>query len=159
MGKNFSPRSKVWLYQSNRSFMPHEIKWLNIQLEIFANEWTAHNAQLKATAHVVEDRFIILLVDETQSNASGCSIDKSVHFLKQVEKKLSIELFNRMLVSYIVNEKIITISVQEAKELFLAGKINDDTIFFNTLTGTKEEFDSHFKIPFCNSWVKNYVMG
>lgn len=157
MEENFSPRSKVWIYQCNRPFTPEEIKWLNTQLEIFAKQWSAHNAQLKATAHVVEDRFILLLVDETQNNASGCSIDKSVHFLKQVEEKLHVELFNRMLVSYIANDTIITIPAKEAEQLFLSGAIHDDTLIFNTLIHTKEEFDSHFKIPLRNSWIKNYV--
>jgi len=42
--------------------------------------WTAHNNQLKAKGEIRYNRFLILIVDESQAGASGCSIDKSVPF-------------------------------------------------------------------------------
>jgi len=45
-------------------------------------------------------RFIVVLVDEDAASASGCGIDKSVRFLQQLEKIISSNLFDRMLVTF-----------------------------------------------------------
>lgn len=89
LNTNYSPDSKVWIYQSSRPFTEEEISAINDQLAIFTKQWTAHNAQLQAQGNIIEDRLILLIVDETHTAASGCSIDTSVHFIKSLEKNLT----------------------------------------------------------------------
>ena len=154
---NFSPQSKVWIYQSTRAFDEQEIKWLNEQLSIFAKQWTAHNAQLKAIGKVVEDRIILLMVDETQASASGCSIDSSVHFIKSLEKTLEVNLFDRSLFNYILDDKIYSASLNQLEELVDSGVINQNTIVYDPLVKTKSDFDAQFKLPISNSWMKSFA--
>lgn len=154
---NFSPQSKVWVYQSDRPFTADEETTLNGALAQFTQQWTAHNQQLKAIGEVRNNRFIILMVDETQAEASGCSIDKSVHFIKEIESHFGVALFNRLLVSYEVNGAVKTTNVNELENLFATGQIKQDTFVFNALVTTKEQLDSQWQQPICQTWMKRYL--
>jgi hypothetical protein len=94
--ENFSPDSRLWLYQTNRPLAPTEITWAQEQLDVFTAEWTAHGAQLKADAAILNPYFVAIAVDLTQANASGCSIDASVRFLKSMGQELQVDFFNRL---------------------------------------------------------------
>jgi len=99
-----------------------------------------------------------MLVDEKQAMASGCSIDKSVHFVLGLESELGISLTNRMLFAYRNNEGAICIvNRTEFERLVKAGLINDSTPVFNTLVKNKSELAAGFEIPFEKSWHKNLV--
>lgn len=157
MSDIFSPQSKVWIYQSSRPFSESEIKMLNEKLQAFAAQWTAHNQQLHAGAKVLEDRFILLMVDETNSEASGCSIDKSVHFMKELEKQMHISLFDRMLVNYRLGDSLQTTNLENLVALYNSGSVNGDTEVYNPLVQTKKELDESFVMPLNYSWMKQFV--
>jgi hypothetical protein len=44
----------------------------------------------------------VLVADESSTKASGCSIDSSVRFIKEIGSKLKIDFFNRL---YVLIEK------------------------------------------------------
>lgn len=154
---SFSPISKVWIYQSTRPFTHEEVDILNNKLNAFAVQWTAHNKQLLAAGRVVEDRFIMLMVDETHTSASGCSIDTSVHFIKSLEKEFNIELFNRTIINYQSSQGISTISLSELQEQLQNGTITPDTIVYDPLVQTKQTFDSGFKTKLAETWMQNFI--
>lgn len=153
MFENFSPDSKVWIYQSERPFTENEINFINDSVHHFTKQWTAHNMELKATGCVVEDRFILMMVDETQAGASGCSIDKSVHFIQQLQQQLNTNLFNRLLLSYKTENGIETISLSKTKDLIYQGVLNPDSIIFNTTVQSKSAFETKWLIPLKKSWL------
>jgi hypothetical protein len=72
---HFSESSRVWIYQADRQLSDTETLEIQKSLNNFVNTWTAHNNQLSAAAEVRYNRFLILIVDEEQAGASGCSID------------------------------------------------------------------------------------
>lgn len=72
----FSQHSRVWIYQSDRKLTDPEVGKIQQELDDFTIGWTAHNNQLKARAEIRYNRFLILIVDESQAGASGCSIDR-----------------------------------------------------------------------------------
>ena len=88
--KNIPPDSKVWVYQSNRKLTDSEVETISNSGLAFIEQWAAHGASLKASFDVLYNRFIILSVDEKQAMASGCSIDSSIRFIKEIEKLLNI---------------------------------------------------------------------
>lgn len=155
--QNFSPQSKVWIYQSSRPFNESEIVELNNKLKHFTVQWTAHNKQLLASGNVMYDRFIVLMVDESHTMASGCSIDTSVHFIKQMEQDYAIDLFNRTIVNLEINGLLQTISLEELSAKFKSGEINASTIVFDPLVQQKQDFDKRFKTPLNESWMMNLI--
>lgn len=149
---DFSPQSKVWIYQSERLFSDAEIELIKNKADLFISNWTAHGKLLKAKIEVYYGLFIILFVDEAQADASGCGIDKSVHFFLALEKEFSVNLMNRLLVAYKDNGTVKSISLSSFENKLAAREINEDTIVFNNLVQNKAEFESHWEIPLKNSW-------
>jgi hypothetical protein len=148
----FSENSRVWIYQADRKLNEAEIKQLQQQLNSFTQSWTAHNNALKAGAEIRYNRFIILVVDESQAGASGCSIDKSVNFMKQVEQHYNINLFDRFNLAYREGGEVLSAPRAQFEELIKQGTINQDTVVFNNLVQTLAELNTKWEVPFKNSW-------
>jgi hypothetical protein len=148
----FSEHSRVWVYQSDKELTDPTAGKLLVMLNKFTAEWTAHNNQLKARAEVRYNRFIILVVDETQAGASGCSIDKSVNFLKRIEQEFGINLFDRFNFAYREGEKVLSAPRHQFEELLKEGKITSSTIVFNNLVPTLADLETKWEVPFKDSW-------
>jgi hypothetical protein len=148
----FSSQSRVWVYQSDRKLTDAEALQIQVQLDNFTTGWTAHNNQLKAKAEIRYNRFLILIVDESQAGASGCSIDKSVNFMKQLEQQFGLNLFDRFNLAYRDGEEILSVPRQQFEELLKAGKITTETIVFNNLAQNVTELNTKWEVPFKDSW-------
>ena len=154
----FSEQSRVWIYQSDRELYDDEVKQLHEILNKFASEWTAHNHQLKAKAEIRYNRFLILIVDESQAGASGCSIDKSVNFIKRLEQEFGINLLDRFNLAYREGEKVLSAPRDEFEDLLRLGKINSNTIVYNNLVQNLEQLETKWEVPFKESW-HNQLFG
>ncbi|HLU86136.1 MAG TPA: hypothetical protein VKZ44_00165 [Taishania sp.] len=94
--KELPDTSRVWIYQ-NQSVIPQNLRpAIQAKLDEFTMQWAAHKVQLFAQATILEDYFLVLAVDESVTQASGCSIDSSVHFIKELEKEFNLNLFDRL---------------------------------------------------------------
>lgn len=147
-----SPETRIWVYTADRNFTTEEQALLKPLLLKFCEQWTAHDKQLMAFGDIYFDRFLVLMVDETHTDASGCSIDKSVRFLKEVESQLNIKLFERDWVGIKHNDRI---SFHKLAEL--QGLANEESIISDTLVATKKDFEQRFFIPAGESWVKRFL--
>ncbi len=148
----FSEQSRVWIYQADKQLSDEQAGQLLDQLNNFAAEWTAHNHQLKAKAEIRYNRFLILIVDESQAGASGCSIDKSVNFMKKLEQQFGINLFDRFNFAYRDGEKVLSLPRHDFEGLLKEGKINKQTIVFNNLVQNLTELENNWEVPFKDSW-------
>jgi len=157
--REMPPDAKVWVYQSNRPFTEEELRKLEPQIEDFTNEWVSHNVKLKAFGTVYLHQFIVLMVDESQAGASGCSIDRSVYFLKLIERNFGVELFDRQTFAFRngKGEAVRTASSEEFARLYQAGEIDDNTLVFDNLVNTKEAFDKGWIKTLGDSWHKKLV--
>ena len=137
---NLSPSSKVWVYKSDRELTSSEQEFIKKELDIFIPQWASHGNQLFGGAEVVENWFVVLAVDETQSMASGCSIDTSVQFMKAVGKELNVDFFNRMQV---------LIDSKGTKEQIHFSEIGNhaEAKVYNPLISNLEEFNNAWLIP------------
>jgi len=133
--------SKVWIYTSDRELTESESQFLQNSANTFVKDWAAHGAGLKANALVYKNRFLILAVDESDVNASGCSIDSSVKFIKAIGNELNINFFNRMnLIITDDSEELKSVHISELKG-FLNFKV------FNPMITTLKELRSEWLIP------------
>jgi hypothetical protein len=152
-----SADARVWIYQSNTELSDEAAEALKIQAKEFVKGWTAHDHQLKADAAIYYNRFLILMVDEMHAAASGCSIDKSVKFVKEMEARFNITLLDRMNLAYKKQDKVFSVSKADFEAMMLRGEITDETIVFNNLVGTVRELASEWELPMAKSWHKNLV--
>lgn len=147
-----SKKSRVWIYQSNRLLTLNEEHLINVSLSSFINQWEAHGNKLTAKAEVRYSRFIILMVDEEQAGATGCSIDKSVNLMKHLEQEFNITLFDRFNIAYRKPDGIYSCGREEFEKLIADGTVTEDTIVFNNLIQTVKELETSWEVPFKHSW-------
>lgn len=138
--EELSPDSRLWLYQANRPLSQTEMVWVKEQLENFTTEWAAHGHQLKAAGDVLNPYFIALAVDLTHENASGCSIDASVRFIKAMGAELNVDFFNRL--------KMLVEGDSGEQQLIAFSQISTqpENFIYNPLVDKLGELDSKFKI-------------
>lgn len=148
----FSENSRVWVYQADRQLSNNEVEEIKVLLNNFTTSWTAHNNQLKATTEVRYNRFLILIVDESHAGASGCSIDKSVHFMQQIESHFKINLFDRFNLAYREGHEILSAPRNAFEEKLKQGAINTNTIVFNNMVQNLADLNNKWEVPFKDSW-------
>ncbi|HCN84089.1 MAG TPA: ABC transporter ATPase, partial [Sphingobacteriaceae bacterium] len=134
-----SENSRIWIYQANRVLNPVEQEQIQRRLNDFTSQWQAHGHQLTALAEIRYHRFIILMVDEARAGATGCSIDKSVNLMKELEDEFNINLFDRLNIAYRTSEDVTSCTREEFEALIETGKVTEDTIVFNNLVPTIKE--------------------
>ena len=144
--------ARVWVYQSDRELSPEEIKLVAAKTSDFIESWTAHQQTLHASFEIRHSRFLIIMIDEKQATASGCSIDKSVHFVNQLEKDLNLSFLNRMIYAYRAGELVKSLRQDDFQKAIDRKEITADTMVFNNLVSTKAELDSLWMVPLAESW-------
>ncbi len=149
--------SRVWIYQSNRPLTETESIVLESQINGFVGEWTAHRKTLLAAGALYHNQFIVLSVDESLNEASGCSIDASVYFIKDIENQYGVQLFERMNFAYLDGETVKTVPSTVFSQLYTEGVINADTLVFDNLVNTVATFKTAWVKPIKASWHRRFV--
>ncbi len=149
--------SRIWIYQSNRSFSPEELEEVNTLTAEFIKQWTAHGADLKAGFEIKYSRFIVIGLDQNLNSASGCSIDASVHFIQALEKKYQIDLLDKMNVSFKQGEYIAYKPLADFKKMAKAKSVSANTVVFNNLVTNKQEYEDFWEVPASESWHSRFL--
>lgn len=145
--------SRIWIYQSDHELSTEECSAIKNYGEVFVNEWTAHQQTLHASFEILHNIFLILSVDERQNDASGCSIDKSIHFIKEIENKFKISLFDRYNIAFRVGDKVAVKSLNDFLKMYKEKSLTTDFPLFNNLIQTKADLKTKWEIPLKESWV------
>lgn len=149
--------SRVWIFQANRSFSEQELQEIEEKLTNFITQWTAHGADLKASFEIRYKRFIILALDQKLNTATGCSIDASVHFIQQLEKEYSVDLLDKMNVSYKQGEHVAYKQLNDFRKMAKEKAVSPKTIVFNNLVNNKAEYLSEWEVPASESWHNRFL--
>jgi len=151
--------SKIWIYQSNREFSKNEIEEISSKLETFISNWKRHGEDLKASYLIKYNQFIVISVDENYANISGCSIDASVNLMKQFEKSFSIDLTNKLNVSFKDNNNVNVVSLANFQKYVKEDKITSNTVVFNNMVLTKKEFEHNWEVTANKSWHNRFLVN
>ena len=145
--------SRVWVYAANRKLTEVEQLEITQKGQSFVSSWTAHQQQLRASFTILHNVFIVISVDEQVNDVSGCGIDKSIHFMQELEAAYELNLFNRLQVELWVNNDVLLTNKQKTAVMLQEGTVNDQTKLFNKTVTTKAAFLSEFLISLGGSWV------
>lgn len=143
---------RIWIYQADRELTEGEKEHILDKLSGFTSQWKAHGKALAAKAEIRYNRFVVIMVDDSVAPPTGCSIDKSVHLLKEIESELGITLFDRMQVAYRDNEDIKAVPRMEFERLVATGEVTDETVVFNNLVASYSELETGWEVPLRESW-------
>ena len=148
--------ARVWIYQSNRFFTPQEVSEITKLGSQFISSWNNHGKDLTASFEIIDSLFIVFAVDESQVLASGCSIDKSVQFIKKITEEYQVDLLNRMNLAYEKNEEIHLASASQINSIINENQLDAETLIFDNTIQSVGELYSKWKIPAKESWLNRY---
>ena len=154
--ENLPDESRIWIYQSSRKFSEDEVADIEKNLVEFVTNWAAHGTSLEASFQIKYNRFIILAVNQEVQQPTGCSIDKSVEFIQNLEQKYEVDLLDKMNVAFKQGEYITYKTLLEFKKLAKDKSVSENTIVFNNLVNTIEEFNESWEIPAVDSWHSRF---
>ena len=149
--------SRVWIYQSSRKFSDEEVSVIQEQMDLFLAQWTAHGSDLEAGLEVRYNRFIIIGLNQVNASASGCSIDASVRFIQQLQTQFDVDLLDKMNVTFYSGDFIAHKSLLDFRKMAKNRSVSRDTIVFNNLVTTKEDYLEHWEVPAHESWHNRFL--
>jgi len=154
--ENLPLESKIWIYQSNRKFSDDEFSEIENDLISFLENWEAHSVGLECSYQLKYNRFIIIAVNQDVQAATGCSIDTSVRFIQNLEQKYKVDLLDKMNVTFKNGEHIAHKSLIDFKKMAKEKAVTANTIVFNNLVNTIEEFNESWEVPAMDSWHSRF---
>jgi hypothetical protein len=90
-----------------------------------------------------------------QNQASGCSIDASTRWLKDLGAEMNLDFFDRS-VTFLQNNELKTAEIGKIKSLVSEEMLTPDTLIFNNLVPNIQEFNNNWQVKASDSWMKRY---
>ena len=151
------PNAKVWIYQSDTNLSISNVELIDKEVKFFLNNWSSHNKEIESSYEIRYNRFLIIGLNENVNLASGCSIDKSVNFIKNLQSILKVNFLNRLDVAYKIGNKINSISLSEFQKMIRENKLSEDSIVYNNMIDTKKLYLNSWETTIKNSWHKKFL--
>ncbi|MBC8085263.1 MAG: hypothetical protein H7Z21_18860 [Hymenobacter sp.] len=148
--------ARIWVYQADRPLTAAEVAAVQPALRRFADEWTSHGRSLQASADILHHQFLIVGLDEAAADASGCSIDASVRFVREVEVALSVSLLEKARLAFLVDGQVILLDRRELKAAVAAGRLLAGTPYFDATVARKEALQTSFPVAAEQTWLARY---
>ena len=148
---------KIWIYTLSKQLSAEQEIELATRCQNFVSSWTAHDVSLDASYELYKHRLLIFKVDEANYNASGCSIDKQLRLVKELEEEFSVELLNRLLVAYETNDQINVAKNNRIAELLENGIITANTLVFDNTITDAEDLKTNWKKPLSQTYLAKYL--
>jgi len=151
----FNSNSKVWVFLANHTLLPH-LNSLDKDLTLFMQNWKAHGVALNAKHIILENRILVVAVDNNKEQASGCSIDGFVHYIDVLKDKYKVDFLNRNLQLLLVDNELILLPLEDVKTHIANGKINRKDLVFVNSVDKLAMLPKRWIQPIGNSWLAKY---
>lgn len=148
--------AKIWVYQADRRLNDTELESLGSRFRIFSDSWGSHGKNLRNSFRFFHNYFIVIGVDENYTTASGCSIDKSVDFIRKTEQEFMVNFLDRSRIAFEIDNVIQQYSFNNLKMYINNQTIRPENLMFNNTVATMDEFRKKWKIPAGETWISKY---
>lgn len=150
---------RIWIYTISHALPGEQLAQLKQRCQDFVGSWTAHEVSLDASFEVYKNRLLIFKVNEANYNASGCSIDKQLRLVKELEQQFSVELLNRLLVAYEQDGGVAVVKTSAIVDLLNQGTITENTLVFDNTITMSTELDNSWKKPLKETYLSKYLVS
>ena len=99
----------------------------------------------------------MIALDQDKQSATGCSIDASVQFIQELERVYSVDLMDKMNVSYKQGEYVAYKTLTDFKKMAKNKAVSKNTIVFNNLVNSKSEYQEFWEVPASESWHNRFM--
>lgn len=150
---------RIWIYTISKALNAEQLTEFKNRCQSFVSTWTAHDVSLDASFEIYKDRLVIFKVDEANYNASGCSIDKQVRLVKELEQTFSVDLLNRLLVAYEAGDEVVVVKQSDVTALLNEGKMNANTLVFDNTISQSTDLSDKWKRPLKDTYLSKYLVS
>ena len=146
--------ARIWIFGSDKPLTGAVVDTLLAEVDSYLDTWKAHGFPLRAAREWRDDRFLIIGIDPTAEQASGCSIDGLFRSLQHLQQSIGAQLVGGGRVFY-RDPAGATHSVarDEFSTLASSGKIGPKTPVFDTSLTQLAAWRSKFERPLAESWA------
>ena len=149
--------AKVWVYQSSLELTDSDLTQIKEVGDFFLGQWESHNLPVNGSINVYENRFIVISAFSDEDAMCGKAQDSQMRLIKELEDVVAGRLTDRMLVFYQEENELKSFHFSELEQLLSDNKITNETIVFNSLVATKQEFENSWKVAIKNSWLNQFL--
>jgi hypothetical protein len=146
--------SRIWVFGSDKPVTGPAAERLLKEVDQFLETWRAHGAPLRTGRLWRDDRFLVVGVDQSDANASGCSIDGLFRSLQLLEREIGARLVGGGRVYYRDHSGIAqSASRSELDGLVASGALGPNSVVFDTSITDLGEWRAKFEQPARKTWV------
>ncbi|MBC6427359.1 MAG: hypothetical protein GDA51_13040 [Ekhidna sp.] len=153
---NMPDDARLWIYQAGIVLNEENLSLVRKCTEQFLSQWQAHGQDLKSAFKIEYDRFLIISVDESFNQASGCSIDSSVRLIQTLEKELGLSFMTTDRIAFLLEGSIELFHFNKLKEKIAHRLIGPETKVFDHTVRNVSEFRRKWLVPVSQTWVNRY---
>jgi len=147
--------SKLWVFQSPTPISPSDENQIHTILKAFTSQWEAHGKPLQAGFEVREHHFILIAAND---GTTGCSIDKLMHAIAEIEVQTNLVLQNNDLVALKNEGHYQFFPFTKMKEAAENQQITAETELINKAATQLGEIRANWLIKVGESWAKRYLL-
>ncbi|MBK9637859.1 MAG: hypothetical protein IPO63_08575 [Bacteroidetes bacterium] len=152
--------ARIWIFPSSRLLNTDEVEKIANRCSSFLQSWTAHKMDLDAAFKIIDQAFLVISVDEKNTGASGCSIDKLHQFVKELGTELSLSFLERLNVTFLQeNGETKILPLKEIEQKIQREEMNADTKVYDITLLSVDELNFKFKVPLSTTWLNRYLMN
>jgi len=148
-----SDNSRLWIYASETELISSQKDIISKSLKEFLSNWNHHGKSLGCSFSIIENRFIVISLDEEINEVGGCAIDSLQNLINNFQNKLSLSLLNRLNVFIKLNDKIICLPHHKLK---LNKSINKESLFYDLTISHKKQLNS-WLIKIKDGWCYKFL--
>jgi hypothetical protein len=146
--------ARIWIFGSDVPLNGAVADTLLAEVDRYLDQWKAHDFPLKAAREWKDDRFLVIGIDPTAEQASGCSIDGLFRQLQQIQKTIGAQIVGGGRVFYRDSSGVTQSTTREDfNSLKTKGTISPRTPVFDTSLTRLDDWKSNFEKPLSESWA------
>ena len=150
--------SRVWIFASDRPLRGEDADVLLEAVDRFLEQWKAHGAPLRSAREWRDDHFLVIGVDPTAEQASGCSIDGLFRALKALEKEIGSSIVTSGLIFFRDRAgQVRSVTREEFSNLGANGEVDGDTEVFDLSVTSLGEWRARFASHAAHSWHSSLI--
>ena len=146
--------ARIWVFGSDQPLQGAVADSMLAEVDSYLDQWKAHGFPLRAAREWRDDRFLIIGIDPTVEQASGCSIDGLFRTLQQLQKTIGAQLVGGGRVFYRDDSGAAqSVARDEFTSLASSGRIGPKTPVFDTSVTKLDDWRARFERPLSESWA------
>ncbi len=152
--------SRLWAFNTGQELTEEQKNQIEEKVHTFLSQWAAHGSALTAGYQIIEDRFLLVAVDQDVTAPSGCSIDAMTRFLRDLGVDLGLDFLDAPPCCYRDGDAIVSVSREEFARAVESGALTNETRVFDlTVPTIGALLAGGFERDFAGSWYERAFVG